>query len=68
MAKLLSTRQTIKGLRSHAKIGNAEINVDKKFLRMLNETGRLFPVKSSILGKKYDLETLKEYAHDVAPR
>ena len=65
---LLSTRQTIQWVKNHAKIGNADIEINKKFLKTLEETGRLFPAKKSIFGRKYALDRLVLYAHDVAPR
>lgn len=65
----LNTKQTIQYLKKHAKIGNADIEIDRKFLKTLEETGRLFPAKKSIFGsRKYALDRLLLYVHDVAPR
>lgn len=64
----LTTKQTIQWLKRHAKIGNADLEINRKFLKKLEETGRLFPAKKSIFGKKYALDRLVLYAHDVAPR
>lgn len=66
--KLLSTKQAIKWLNANAKIGNAQIKINKRFMRMLDDTGRLFPDRHTIFGRYYKLSRLKYYAHDVAPR
>lgn len=66
--KYLNTKQTIKWLNEHAQIGNAKLKINKKFLHMLEETGRLFPDKHTLFGKYYSVYHLKLYAHDVKPR
>ena len=66
--KLLSTKQAIKWLNANAKIGNAQTKINKHFMRMLDDTGRLFPDRHTIFGRYYKLSSLKYYAHDVAPR
>lgn len=66
--KLLNLRQTINWLNANAKIGNAQIRINKRFMKMLDETGRLFPDKHTLFGRYYKLSHLKEYAHDVMPR
>ena len=49
--KLLSTKQAIKWLNANAKIGNAQIKINKRFMRMLDDTGRLFPDRHTIFGR-----------------
>lgn len=66
--KYLSVRQTIDWLTENAKIGNAKIEINRKFLKKLEDTGRLFPDKHNIFGKYYSLKHLKLYAKDVMPR
>lgn len=66
--KYLSTTETIDWLKKHAKIGNAKIDINRKFLKMLEETGRLFPDKIVLFKKYYSLNHLKLYARDVEPR
>lgn len=60
--------QAIKWLNDNAQIGNANIEINKKFMKMLEETGRLFPDKRTFFKKYYTVDHLKLYAHDVKPR
>lgn len=60
--------QAIEWLNDNAQIGNADITINKKFMKMLEETGRLFPDKQTLFKKYYTVDHLKLYAHDVKPR
>lgn len=65
----LNVTQTIDYLQRNAKLGNSNIEVDRKFLHKLDETCRLLPDKHDFLGRKYySLSKLRHYVHDVKPR
>lgn len=66
--KYLNLKEAIDWLNEHAQIGNANITINKRFMKMLEETGRLFPDKRTLFGRYYTINHLKIYAHDVKPR
>lgn len=66
--KYLTVTQTINWLKEHAQIGNADLEIDRKFLKSLNDSARLMPDKTSLFGKRYALTHLMTYASDVKPR
>lgn len=65
---LLNTAESVKWLKRHARIGNSNVTIDKRFLKRLENTGRLFPDKQTLFGNYYDIRHLRAYADDVKPR
>lgn len=51
--KYLNLKEAIDWLNKHAQIGNANITINKRFMKMLEETGRLFPDKRTLFGRYY---------------
>lgn len=66
--RYLSRKQAIQWLNQHAHFGETNLVFNRKIMRSLDNTCRLMPVKHTLFGRKYSLEQLKQYAHDVNPR
>lgn len=55
-------------LDSRILFNDPEQRIDVKFLKYLNDTGRLSPSKSSLFQKAYSIQQLRTYVKEVRPR